>query len=81
MNAFLFVVTGLVVLVAPRSLRLPICKEKEVEKRLRIIGVCLTVSGGILGAVIGLGLPPNQMLDEEHRPNPADFRENLERCA
>jgi len=32
----------------------PICTEKGVEKRVRIIGVCLTVSGGFLGLVIGL---------------------------
>jgi len=53
MNAFLFIVTGLIVLVGSScALIAPIWKEKE--KHLRIIGVCLTVSGGLLGILIGL---------------------------
>jgi hypothetical protein len=55
MNAFLFIVTGLVVLVGSSFTAIaPIATEKKVEKRLRIIGVCLTVAGGLLGVVIGL---------------------------
>src|SRR5258708_16720539 len=53
MNAFLFIVTGLIVLVGSSFTAIaPIWKEKE--KQFRIIGVGLTVGGGVLGILIGL---------------------------
>jgi hypothetical protein len=53
MNAILFIVTGLIVLAGSSLTAIaPIWKEKE--KRFRIIGVCVTVGGGVLGIVIGL---------------------------
>lgn len=53
MNAILFIVTGLIVVAGSSLTALaPIWKEKE--KRLRIVGVCVTVGGGVLSIVIGL---------------------------
>ncbi len=53
MNAILFIITGLIVLAGSSLTAVaPIWKEKE--KRLRIVGVCVTVSGGALGIAIGL---------------------------
>jgi hypothetical protein len=55
MNAILFIITGLIVLAGSSLTAIaPIWKEKGKEKRLRIVGVCITVGGGLLGIVIGL---------------------------
>lgn len=53
MNAFLTILTGLIVLSGSVLIGLaPLWKS--VEARLRIIGVCCTVAGGLLGVGIGL---------------------------
>jgi hypothetical protein len=53
LNAFLFILTGLIVLTGSALVGLaPIIKR--FETRLRIIGVCCTAAGGFLGIGVGL---------------------------
>src|SRR5204862_6657880 len=53
MNAFLFIITGLIVLVGSSVIAIaPIWKEQE--RQFRLIGVVLPVGGGVMGIVIGL---------------------------